>query len=165
MGLPYKILFIGIIAFLTTACSVNDDEPTQKGEPLENGSIAEEAYQVVKENNDAANNKDIDMFVNTYVERMQDTARKQVDKAFEETNFQHELSSPKVIEESEDHVALSVIQTTTDLTGENEKIVDVVEHELIKENGEFKIELSRPGECKRRSSLAYEPLLLFLIVR
>lgn len=137
------ILMIVLMIFLP-ACSSN--ESTQKGDPLKEGSIAEEAFQTVKENNDAANDKDVEAFVDTYVEDMQDTARKQVDKAFQETDFQHELSSPKVIEESEEQVILSVIQTTTDLSGENEEIEDIVEHELVKENDEFKIQLSRPGE-------------------
>lgn len=137
------ILMIVLMIFLP-ACSSN--ESTQQGDPLKEGSIAEEAFQTVKENNDAANDKDVEAFVDTYVEDMQDTARKQVDKAFQETDFQHELSSPKVIEESEEQVILSVIQTTTDLSGENEEIEDIVEHELVKENDEFKIQLSRPGE-------------------
>lgn len=134
-----------MILLSMVACSSNN-EPTQKGEPIEEGSVAEEAFHVVEKNNDATNQKDVDMFVNTYVEDMQEHARKQVDKAFKETDFQHELSSPKVMEESEDRVVLSVVQTTTDLTGENDDIADIVEHELVRENGKFKIKLSRPGE-------------------
>lgn len=142
--LSLTILLCGVVVFLA-ACSGNTI-PEQKGEPMEEGSAAEEAYHVVKENNEAANEKDVEAFVDTYVEEMQDSAYKQVSKAFKETDFQHDVSSPKVMEQATDHVILSVKQKTTDLTGENEDIEDIIEHELVLEDGEFKIKLSRPGE-------------------
>lgn len=146
MRYPFKaMILMSVLLGFMTACSA-ESEPIQKGESLTENSIAEEAFQVVEQNNEAANEKNVDAFVATYVKDMQDNARKQVEKAFEETDFKHELSSPKVMEESEERVVLSVIQTTTDLAGDNDVITDIVEHELIKENDEFKIKLSRPGE-------------------
>lgn len=128
-----------------TACSA-DNEPVQEGESIEAGSLAEDALAVVEKNNEAMNDKDVDAFTATYVESMQEKAQEQMTSVIEGTDFEHELSSPKVIEASENRVLLSVVQTTKDHSGENDDIVDIVEHELVKENGEFKIELSRPAK-------------------
>lgn len=138
------VLMLGVFVVFT-ACSANS-EPNQESEPIEAGSMADEALAVVEKNNEAMNDKDVDAFTATYVESMQENAREQMNAVIEGTDFEHELSSPKVIEASENNVILSVVQTTKDHTGENDDIVDIIEHELVKENGKFKIKLSRPAD-------------------
>lgn len=138
------MLILGTL-ILMVACS-ESDEATQEGEPIKEDSFAEEALTVVEKNNEAMNQKDVEAFAKTYVKDMQDNAQEQMKSVIKETDFEHDITSPKVIEESENRVLLSVVQTTIDHTGKNDDIEDIVEHKLVRENGEFKIELSRPGE-------------------
>ena len=130
---------------LMASCGASSN-PTQEGVPIEEGSYAEEAYRVVKENNKAMNEEDVDAFAATYVEDMRENAREQMNEVIQRTDFKHELSSPKVMEESEDGVIISVVQTTEDLTGENDELEEIMEHELIRVDGEFKIRFSRPAK-------------------
>lgn len=139
------ILLLTGIVMLMASCGASSDS-TQEGVPIEEGSYAEEAYQVVKENNKAMNEEDVDAFAATYVEDMRENAREQMNEVIQRTDFKHELSSPKVMEESEDGVIISVVQTTEDLTGENDELEEIMEHELIRVDGEFKIRFSRPAK-------------------
>ncbi|HLR53068.1 MAG TPA: hypothetical protein VK072_09375 [Candidatus Avamphibacillus sp.] len=139
------ILLLTGIVMLMASCGASSN-PTQEGVPIEEGSYAEEAYRVVKENNKAMNEEDVDAFAATYVEDMRENAREQMNEVIQRTDFKHELSSPKVMEESEDGVIISVVQTTEDLTGENDELEEMMEHELIRVNGEFKIRFSRPAK-------------------
>lgn len=130
-----KSLFILLIAGFLIGCSGEID--------VEDEVAAEEVKQVVADNIESLNNKDIDGYLDTIIESAHEATRTETEAFFQRYDIEYELVSSNIIEEEEDQYRVEAYQEAKAISvpiGEEYRDhVAVNIHTLIKENGEWKI--------------------------
>lgn len=126
----------------------NEDEHaegTDENNLAENGEvdqqIADEAFAVIKENNDYASAQDVDGYLKAVPEDMQEETRQIIEQTFSQGQIEYEIVDYQYESANENEVVISILQTTVakeEIPGFEDNISELV-HTLQPENGEWKI--------------------------
>lgn len=120
------------------------DEEAEDEEPAEEEidvAIAEEALDVLEQNNEYANAQDVDGYLQAIPADMQEQQREMIEEMFAQGQIELEIIDYNFDAANEEEAVISVLQTTVaidDIPGFQDNISEI-QHTLRPEDGEWKI--------------------------
>ena len=145
IALAGVLFLVLLVNYFNKAQNITDNISQEAGQvevtgKIENQTEALAALAVLETNLAAANDKDIDRYVNTLVPEAREATKKEIEKTFAEYDLEHTLLSFEVLSQTDDLLQVKTQQKTINL-GKNKYRNHITEahHTFVKEDGQWLI--------------------------